>query len=143
MLVLRRPDRAQAPGRATRVASHRVRRLLPGLRRPAVHGRGRTRGDGDPALPDGRHRVGLTSPGPTPPETAFTPTPWPRPSMVVVAYQGERGTFTEEALLAFFEGRGMRGTETLACPSFADAVRRVEAGEAHYAFLPLENTMEG
>lgn len=63
--------------------------------------------------------------------------------MVVVAYQGERGTFTEEALLAFFEGRGMRGTEALACPSFDDAVKRVEAGEAHYAFLPLENTMEG
>ena len=63
--------------------------------------------------------------------------------MAVVAYQGERGTFTEEALLAFFDGRGMRGTDPLACPSFDEAVRKVEAGEAHYAFLPLENTMEG
>lgn len=63
--------------------------------------------------------------------------------MVVVAYQGERGTFTEEALLAFFEARGMRGTEPLPCASFDEAVQRVEAGQAHYAFLPLENTMEG
>lgn len=63
--------------------------------------------------------------------------------MVVVAYHGERGTFTEEALIAFFEGRGMRGTEALACPSFDEAVKKVESGEAHYAFLPLENTMEG
>lgn len=63
--------------------------------------------------------------------------------MVVVAYQGERGTFTEEALLAFFEARGMRNTEALPCASFDEAVQKVESGAAHYAFLPLENTMEG
>jgi prephenate dehydratase len=63
--------------------------------------------------------------------------------MVVVAYQGERGTFTEEALLAFFDARGMRNTEPLPCTSFEEAVQRVESGSAHYAFLPLENTMEG
>jgi prephenate dehydratase len=63
--------------------------------------------------------------------------------MVVVAYQGEQGTFTEEALMAFFEARGMRGTEALPCASFDEAVQKVENGEAHYAFLPLENTMEG
>jgi prephenate dehydratase len=63
--------------------------------------------------------------------------------MVVVAYQGERGTFTEEALLGFFESRGMRNTEPLPCVSFEEAVHKVESGEAHYGFLPLENTMEG
>ena len=63
--------------------------------------------------------------------------------MVTVAYQGEQGTFTEEALLAFFEGRGMRGTEPLPCASFDEAVHKVESGQAHYAVLPLENTMEG
>ena len=63
--------------------------------------------------------------------------------MVVVAYQGERGTFTEEALFAFFEARGMRNTEPMPVGSFDEAVQRVESGEAHYAFLPLENTMEG
>ena len=63
--------------------------------------------------------------------------------MVVVAYQGERGTFTEEALLSFFEARGMRSTEPLPCSSFDEAVQKVESGAAHYAFLPLENTMEG
>lgn len=63
--------------------------------------------------------------------------------MVSVAFQGESGTYSEEALLAFFEARGMRNTETLGCASFEDAVEKVERGEAHYAFLPLENTMEG
>ncbi|MEK6975913.1 MAG: prephenate dehydratase [Candidatus Thermoplasmatota archaeon] len=63
--------------------------------------------------------------------------------MVSVAFQGESGTYSEEALLAFFEARGMRNTEPLACTSFEEVVERVERGEAHYAFLPIENTMEG
>ena len=63
--------------------------------------------------------------------------------MVSVAFQGESGTYSEEALLAFFEARGMRNTEPLSCASFEEAVEKVERGEAHYAFLPIENTMEG
>lgn len=63
--------------------------------------------------------------------------------MVSVAFQGEAGTYSEEALLAFFEARGMRNTEPMPCATFEDAVEKVERGEAHYAFLPLENTMEG
>lgn len=63
--------------------------------------------------------------------------------MVSVAFQGEPGTHSEEALLAFFEARGMRNTEPVGCSSFEEAVDKVERGEAHYAFLPLENTMEG
>jgi prephenate dehydratase len=63
--------------------------------------------------------------------------------MVLVAYQGEHGTHTEEALLAFFDARGMRGTEPIPCTSFEEVILKVETGEAHYGFLPLENTMEG
>lgn len=63
--------------------------------------------------------------------------------MVSVAFQGEPGTHTEEALLAFFEARGMRNTEPVSVASFEEAVAKVERGEAHYAFLPIENTMEG
>jgi prephenate dehydratase len=63
--------------------------------------------------------------------------------MVLVAYQGESGSYTEEALLAFFEARGMRNTETMTCATFEDVIEKVETGEAHYGFLPLENTMEG
>lgn len=63
--------------------------------------------------------------------------------MVSVAFQGESGTFSEDALLAFFEARGMRNTEPIPCASFEEAAEKVERGEAHYAFLPIENTMEG
>ena len=63
--------------------------------------------------------------------------------MVSVAFQGEPGAYSEEALLSFFEARGMRNTEPLACATFEEVIDRVERGEAHYAFLPIENTMEG
>jgi prephenate dehydratase len=63
--------------------------------------------------------------------------------MVLVAYQGEKGAYSEEALEVFFEARGMRATEPLPCPSMEEAIRKVESGDAHYAFLPIENTMEG
>lgn len=63
--------------------------------------------------------------------------------MVLVTFQGERGAYSEEALQAYFRTRGMRGTESRSCRSFDEAVRLVEQGEAHYAFLPLENTLEG
>lgn len=63
--------------------------------------------------------------------------------MVLVAFPGERGTHTEDALLAFFEARGMRGTEPLPCQGFEEVIQRVESGEAHYGFMPLENTLEG
>lgn len=71
------------------------------------------------------------------------PPPLAAPTMVTVAFQGETGTYSEEALFAFFEARGMRGTEPFACATFEDAVHAVETGKAHYAFLPIENTMEG
>jgi len=63
--------------------------------------------------------------------------------MVLVTFQGEPGAYSEEALLAYFGVRGMRGTEAVPCATFDEAVRRVEQGKAHYAFLPIENTLEG
>ncbi|HET6399122.1 MAG TPA: prephenate dehydratase [Candidatus Thermoplasmatota archaeon] len=63
--------------------------------------------------------------------------------MVLVAYQGERGAYSEEALQLFFEARGMRATEAVPCATMEEAIQKAETGEAHYAFLPIENTMEG
>lgn len=58
----------------------------------------------------------------------------------IVAYQGEPGSYSEEALWRRFAGEGMRG---LACPSFEAAVQAVVDGEAELAFLPVENTLTG
>jgi chorismate mutase / prephenate dehydratase len=63
--------------------------------------------------------------------------------MVLVAFQGEQGAYSEEALEEYFKARGMRGTESHPCQSFDEAISMVERGEAHYAFLPIENTLEG
>ncbi len=63
--------------------------------------------------------------------------------MVVVTFQGEPGAYSEEALLRYFKERGMRGTEAHPCRTFDEAIRMVEQGDAHYAFLPIENTLEG
>lgn len=58
----------------------------------------------------------------------------------IVAYQGEPGSYSEEALWRRFAGEGMRG---LACPSFEAAARAVAGGEAELALLPVENTLTG
>lgn len=63
--------------------------------------------------------------------------------MVLVTFQGEEGAYSEDALHEYFLARGMRGTEAHPCSSFDEAVRLVEQGEAHYAMLPIENTLEG
>ncbi len=63
--------------------------------------------------------------------------------MALVAYVGERGAYSEEALRLYFEARGMRGTESVGSPGFEEALDRVASGEAQYAFLPIENSLEG
>lgn len=56
-----------------------------------------------------------------------------------VAFQGERGAFSEEAIVAHFGGV----PKTLPCPTFEDAFESVRSGLAVSAVLPVENSVEG
>ena len=60
--------------------------------------------------------------------------------MLTVAFLGPAGTYTHEALLA-----AAGGGELNAVPrqTIHDAIRAVETGEAHRAFVPFENSIEG
>jgi len=56
----------------------------------------------------------------------------------VVAFQGERGAYSEEAAnIAFAD------CIPLACRTFADTIAAVERGAASHAILPIENSVEG
>jgi prephenate dehydratase len=56
-----------------------------------------------------------------------------------VAFQGERGAYSEEAIHQFFGPQ----VETLARPSFEDVFEAVETGAAAYGVLPVENSTAG
>lgn len=56
-----------------------------------------------------------------------------------VAYLGPRGTFSEEAALKHF-GKQMEGQ---ACASIDEVFRQVEAQQAGYGVVPVENSTEG
>ena len=58
---------------------------------------------------------------------------------LTIAYLGPAGTFTEAAARKHF---GAAPT-LLPCPSIDDVFRAVEAGQAHYAVVPVENSTEG
>ncbi len=62
--------------------------------------------------------------------------------MVRVAFQGEQGAYSEDALQAYFERAG-QPAEPVSCRTFAAAIAEVETGRADAAFLPIENTLEG
>jgi prephenate dehydratase len=59
--------------------------------------------------------------------------------MSVVAFQGERGAYSEEAIYQFY------GTEleTLPCQSLRGIFEAVESGAADYGALPIENSTAG
>jgi prephenate dehydratase len=61
------------------------------------------------------------------------------PQPLPVAFQGERGAFSEEA------ARKMAGTsvDVLPCARFEDVFRAVAAGRAAAAAVPIENTLAG
>jgi prephenate dehydratase len=61
------------------------------------------------------------------------------PSPLVVAYQGEPGAYSQEAIYQHF---GLT-VDTLACHSFDDIFRAVETGSARCALLPVENSLAG
>ena len=56
-----------------------------------------------------------------------------------VAFQGEPGAFSEEALNLLLAGRATG----LPCRDFMDVGRAVESGAAHLGLLPVENSLAG
>jgi prephenate dehydratase len=59
--------------------------------------------------------------------------------MSVVAFQGERGAYSEEAIYQFFG----QEVETLPCPSLQGIFEAVESGAADFGALPVENSTAG
>ncbi|MCH7986248.1 MAG: prephenate dehydratase, partial [Acidobacteria bacterium] len=57
----------------------------------------------------------------------------------IVAFQGERGAFSEEAAHKLL-GRSIR---LLPCETFAAAFARVARRKARYCLVPVENTLAG
>ncbi len=60
--------------------------------------------------------------------------------MITVAFQGEHGAFSEEAIYQHF---GREGVRTLPCRTFGDIFNAVEEGQAEYGVLPVENAVAG
>jgi prephenate dehydratase len=60
-------------------------------------------------------------------------------SPLVVAYQGEPGAYSQEAIYQHFGST----VDTLACHSFEEIFRAVETGSARAALLPVENSLAG
>src|SRR5437762_2422879 len=58
---------------------------------------------------------------------------------VVVAFQGERGAFSDEAVRRYFG----KQAEPFPCRSFADVFRVVATGEVEYGLVPVENSQAG
>ncbi len=58
---------------------------------------------------------------------------------LTVAYQGERGAYSEGASLQFFG----HAISLKPCEYLEDTFRAVEQGEAQYGVVPIENSLEG
>ncbi|MCL4395905.1 MAG: bifunctional chorismate mutase/prephenate dehydratase, partial [Chloroflexi bacterium] len=59
--------------------------------------------------------------------------------MKIIAFQGEDGAYSQEAL---FEAFGP-ATQTSACSSFGELFEAVESGRADLGMLPIENSTAG
>lgn len=57
----------------------------------------------------------------------------------VIAFQGERGAYSEEAVLGRFGG----GAEVLPCRTLKDVFRVTEEGAAQAGLIPIENSLAG
>ncbi|MBV9707175.1 MAG: prephenate dehydratase [Chloroflexi bacterium] len=64
-------------------------------------------------------------------------------STLIVAFQGERGAFSEEAVRTYFEKEADKQLEPFPCRSFTDVFRAVAAGEVSYGLVPVENSQAG
>lgn len=58
---------------------------------------------------------------------------------LVVAFQGERGAYSELAIQRAFD----ESTKVLPCTDFADVFEAVMEGKAAYGMIPMENTLGG
>ena len=56
-----------------------------------------------------------------------------------VAFQGEKGAYSEEAAIKYWDGEA----QTLPRPYLQDVFRAVEEGEADLGIVPVENSIEG
>lgn len=59
--------------------------------------------------------------------------------MLRVAFQGERGAYSEAAATVFFK----ESMETIPYTTFHEVLESVETGKTDYAVLPVENSLEG
>jgi prephenate dehydratase len=59
--------------------------------------------------------------------------------MTIVAFQGERGAYSEEAIRQFFGSEA----EPLPCRRFKDIFTAVEGGQAEFCMLPVRNSTAG
>ncbi len=58
--------------------------------------------------------------------------------MLKAAFQGERGAFSEDAVISFFDN-----VETLPCHSFSDVFEAVLSGTVDFGAVPVENSQAG
>ena len=56
-----------------------------------------------------------------------------------IAFQGEEGSFTEEAIIKQFSDN----CEKIACKELSEVFKKVENNECDYAVIPIENSIEG
>ncbi len=63
-----------------------------------------------------------------------------REPQTAIAYQGEPGAYSEEAVYQHFGHQGVKG---LACRTFQDIFAAVEEGTAGLGLLPVENSQAG
>ena len=59
--------------------------------------------------------------------------------MLQVAFQGERGAYSEAAAIHFFKN----DIQTIPYPTFYEVLESTEKGKSDYAILPIENSTEG
>ena len=59
--------------------------------------------------------------------------------MLVVAFQGERGAYSEDAVYSFFG----QSAEPKPCRTFREVFDEVDANRADYGVVPIENSLEG
>ncbi|MBE6251259.1 MAG: prephenate dehydratase [Bacteroidales bacterium] len=60
-----------------------------------------------------------------------------------VAIQGIKGCFHEQAAYLFYERAGLPKPEVVACGSFLDLYKAMDAGSADAAIMAIENTVSG
>ncbi|MBC7796952.1 MAG: hypothetical protein H7Z37_08775 [Pyrinomonadaceae bacterium] len=60
--------------------------------------------------------------------------------LIKIAFQGERGSFAEDAIFKFFDEKEI---EIIACPTLESLREKLENGNAELAVLPIKNSLAG